>query len=223
MRATGKSNVKLKMKRDALKYYITELNLLRDFAKDEYSIDERKFEELLNDEFNEFPYQNDEVSLFSEKSLKDFGKFLVNDVGGRPKRYFLFCFVFLVFILCINYKSDLNHGFMRNIQTSIYPLMFYWRKLTMPLLKTFPQLSEFYDEACLIENPFFYVTDLDCWPCINFKRVKIYKHVEELIYADRTLPHILQVRLHLHFSKKQINIFGFLFFFYSNRPKRTFL
>ena len=25
--------------------------------------------------------------------------------------------------------------------------------------------SELYDEWCLIENPYFYVNDMDCWPC----------------------------------------------------------
>lgn len=25
--------------------------------------------------------------------------------------------------------------------------------------------SELYDEWCLIENPYFYVDDMDCWPC----------------------------------------------------------
>jgi len=24
---------------------------------------------------------------------------------------------------------------------------------------------ELYDEWCLIENPYFYVNDMDCWPC----------------------------------------------------------
>lgn len=26
-------------------------------------------------------------------------------------------------------------------------------------------LSELYDEWCLMENPYFYVNDMDCWPC----------------------------------------------------------
>lgn len=26
-------------------------------------------------------------------------------------------------------------------------------------------ISELYDEWCLIENPYFYVNDMDCWPC----------------------------------------------------------
>ncbi|XP_076652740.1 piggyBac transposable element-derived protein 4 isoform X3 [Halictus rubicundus] len=31
--------------------------------------------------------------------------------------------------------------------------------------------SEFYDEWCILENPYFYVNDIDCWPCSVVKFV----------------------------------------------------
>ncbi|KMQ92554.1 hypothetical protein RF55_7443 [Lasius niger] len=39
------------------------------------------------------------------------------------------------------------------------------RKLSIPIVSLYPSLSELYDEWCLIENPYFYVSDIDCWPC----------------------------------------------------------
>ena len=32
-------------------------------------------------------------------------------------------------------------------------------------------LPELYDEACLISNPYFRVSDIDCWPCENVKGI----------------------------------------------------
>uniref|UniRef100_A0A146LTY3 Uncharacterized protein n=2 Tax=Lygus hesperus TaxID=30085 RepID=A0A146LTY3_LYGHE len=45
------------------------------------------------------------------------------------------------------------------------------RKIMLPVVKTFPSLTEWYDEACLISNPYFQVPDLDCWPCENVRSV----------------------------------------------------
>ncbi|XP_076624232.1 uncharacterized protein LOC143343327 isoform X1 [Colletes latitarsis] len=54
---------------------------------------------------------------------------------------------------------------MRNLQNSIYPSLKLLRKIAMPIIQYYPSLSEFYDEWCILENPYFYVNDIDCWPC----------------------------------------------------------
>lgn len=194
MRAASRDFGKLKTKHAVLECYVSELCALRDVAKEELSIEGRKFEELLIADFEGLPLRGEQDSLFSERSMREFGTFLLNDVGGRTRRYLLYCAVILLLFLSFNCKSDLSHAFMRNIQTSIYPLMFCWRKLTLPLLQAFPELAALYDESCLIPNPLFQVADLDCSPCERFSRVKTFRHAEELIYADRSVPHILQVR-----------------------------
>ncbi|XP_031837872.1 uncharacterized protein LOC116429255 isoform X2 [Nomia melanderi] len=54
---------------------------------------------------------------------------------------------------------------MRNLQNSIYPGLKLLRKIAVPVIQHYPSLSEFYDEWCILENPYFYVNDIDCWPC----------------------------------------------------------
>ncbi|KAH8421349.1 hypothetical protein KR009_002640 [Drosophila setifemur] len=59
----------------------------------------------------------------------------------------------------------------RVVQAMVYPGMRMWRRMTMPLIQRFPQLTEFYDESCLMGNPFFQVEDLSCGPCANVESV----------------------------------------------------
>ncbi|XP_071557882.1 uncharacterized protein [Temnothorax nylanderi] len=62
-------------------------------------------------------------------------------------------------------QSWLNVLFIRISQNSIYPALYVLRKAAVPIVSLYPSLSELYDEWCLIENPYFYVNDMDCWPC----------------------------------------------------------
>lgn len=79
----------------------------------------------------------------------------------------------------------------RVVQAMVYPGMRMWRRMTMPLIQRFPQLTELYDESCLMGNPFFQVRllhiiskfleniilfglqveDLSCGPCANVENV----------------------------------------------------
>nr|XP_034191760.1 uncharacterized protein LOC117609476 isoform X1 [Osmia lignaria] len=54
---------------------------------------------------------------------------------------------------------------LRNLQNSIYPGLKLLRKIAVPVIKQYPSLSEFYEEWCILENPYFYIQDMDCWPC----------------------------------------------------------
>ncbi|XP_068986724.1 uncharacterized protein LOC117165963 isoform X2 [Bombus vancouverensis nearcticus] len=54
---------------------------------------------------------------------------------------------------------------LRNLQNSIYPGLKLLRKIAVPIIQHYPSLSELYDEWCILENPYFYVNDMDCWPC----------------------------------------------------------
>ncbi|KAK2582305.1 hypothetical protein KPH14_004644 [Odynerus spinipes] len=72
--------------------------------------------------------------------------------------------MFIVFIGLYNHPSS-NTIILRNLQSSIYPGLKILRKIAVPIIDKYPALSELYDEWCLVENPFFYVSDMDCWPC----------------------------------------------------------
>ncbi|CAK9814542.1 hypothetical protein ANTQUA_LOCUS8113 [Anthophora quadrimaculata] len=68
------------------------------------------------------------------------------------------CFIFF------DYKF-VTVTLLRNLQNSIYPGLKLVRKIAVPIIQHYPSLSELYDEWCILENPYFYVNDMDCWPC----------------------------------------------------------
>ncbi|KZC09378.1 PREDICTED: uncharacterized protein LOC107187590 [Dufourea novaeangliae] len=96
----------------------------------------------------------------------------------RTKKYGVPCCIktiLVVFFMIIICFMSFDQRFiavmiMRNLQNSIYPGLKLVRNIAMPIIQQYPSLSEFYDEWCILENPYFYVNDIDCWPCsvINF-------------------------------------------------------
>ncbi|XP_075212572.1 uncharacterized protein LOC142319315 isoform X2 [Lycorma delicatula] len=81
--------------------------------------------------------------------------------------------LFLVLVLSslIIYKKSVQNIIERNVQEIIYPGMKLFRKLMLPVIKTFPSLTEWYDENCLVRNPYFQISDMDCWPCSSVRSV----------------------------------------------------
>ncbi|XP_076298979.1 uncharacterized protein LOC143218008 isoform X1 [Lasioglossum baleicum] len=80
--------------------------------------------------------------------------------------------ILLIVIACLIFfdRRFISVMIMRNLQNSIYPGLNLLRKIAVPIVQHYPSLSEFYDEWCILENPYFYVNDIDCWPCsvVNF-------------------------------------------------------
>ncbi|KAL0268179.1 UNVERIFIED_CONTAM: hypothetical protein PYX00_010220 [Menopon gallinae] len=96
-----------------------------------------------------------------------------NNVGST--NFITKLIVFIVGLFTVGYLLSYHkptHNFVeRNIQEVIYPFMKMYRLLTLPLIGLFPSLSELYDELCLVENPYFQVSNMDCWPCENVRFV----------------------------------------------------
>ncbi|XP_046623892.1 uncharacterized protein LOC124306842 [Neodiprion virginianus] len=67
-------------------------------------------------------------------------------------------------IISYNHPPTMNL-LMRNSQNFIYPGMKFFRQLAVPILDIYPSITEWYDEWCLLENPYFQVADMDCQPC----------------------------------------------------------
>ncbi|KAF5282210.1 hypothetical protein FQR65_LT02907, partial [Abscondita terminalis] len=65
----------------------------------------------------------------------------------------------------LNVHQPTSSIVLRNVQGLIYPGLKLVRFLAVPILKLFPSLTHLYDESCLVENPYFYVSDMECWPC----------------------------------------------------------
>lgn len=75
--------------------------------------------------------------------------------------------ILCIIVICFIFfdKKILAIVLLRNLQNSIYPGLKLLRQIAIPIIQHYPSLSELYDEWCLLENPYFYVNDMDCWPC----------------------------------------------------------
>ncbi|XP_001355219.2 uncharacterized protein [Drosophila pseudoobscura] len=91
------------------------------------------------------------------------------------RRRQILCWLFYLTLvsLCVAaYRYETSSGSNeRVVQSTVYPGMRMWRRMTMPLIQRFPRLTEFYDESCLMGNPFFQMEDLSCGPCANVESV----------------------------------------------------
>lgn len=73
--------------------------------------------------------------------------------------------IFFLAVLCLHNPS--KKFVMRNVQDMIYPFMTSLRYITLPVLKRYPHLSQWYSEECLIKNVFFDQSNIDCRSCEN--------------------------------------------------------
>ncbi|KAG7196724.1 hypothetical protein KM043_016062 [Ampulex compressa] len=74
------------------------------------------------------------------------------------------CALFLC-LFVLSYQKSFGIIIARNLQNSIYPGLKILRKTAVPIIQYYPSLTELYDEWCLLENPFFHLGEMDCWPC----------------------------------------------------------
>lgn len=60
-----------------------------------------------------------------------------------------------IFLVCLLlYKHETSSFFLRNIQTSIYPGMKLWRKLTLPVISQYPSLTGMDTSEIRTSSPF---------------------------------------------------------------------
>lgn len=195
---------KCKTKCEVIDMYMSRLESLQNVAQQKYAIDSQEFQAYVRLKIDadrrrrRRPCDVNDTALFSESSLKKFAKFVIQCARNQLRRYFLYIIICAVVIVLLKYKTETSNAFMRNIQTFIYPVMRAWRKMTLPLIKTFPALTDVYDETCLIENPLFRVTNLDCTPCIGIVKVVEYSTSYPTKYVDHSVPHIVQVISIIH-------------------------
>lgn len=117
-----------------------------------------------------------------DKIIDESFKFLETDTQTKSKweakrkmRIWIYIALILIgaiaFFALFSYRKAAHNVLERNIQEIIYPVMKFLRKIMLPIVKFFPSLTEWYDEACLISNPYFKVSDIDCWPCENVRSI----------------------------------------------------
>lgn len=183
-------------KEDVLRTYFHQLNALSVFAEQNYSIKSNEFYDICFDEIQSIQ-RDSETQRCRHSSLKKYSPTQSNTIEMKCKpfrRYGVYIGVVFIIIALVNYRTDISRLFMRNIQTFIYPGMRYWRKITLPIIRQFPQLTNLYDESCLLSNPYFHVAELDCAPCISV--INVVDLSGYLGHFDSSIPHIVkQVRV----------------------------
>ncbi|XP_022899972.2 uncharacterized protein [Onthophagus taurus] len=125
----------------------------------------RKAQELsLNDEEINGLFKECFAQLKSPKKEKSKLKKIV---WNFLKVFFLFIIIILILYVIINVHQPTTSIVLRNVQGLIYPGLSLIRFLMVPIIKKYPSLTKLYDESCLVENPYFYLNDMECWPCQN--------------------------------------------------------
>lgn len=191
-----------KTKEEAILCYFQRLDEIKAKSKQKYGIESCEFDEMYRNVFHgkklcttPIPTAHSKRNRkheFSQFPMQYFNMYTVKYVYSQLKRYMVYIAVLVIVLILVNYHVELKRIFMRNIQVYIYPGMRLWRKLTMPIIQQFPQLTQFYDETCLISNPFFRVANLDCSPCtdvINVVDLSIAPHFD---YLGSNIPHIIE-------------------------------
>lgn len=111
-------------------------------------------------------------SKLKKKSSKGFFS-LIRKIIHVSRKFAIFCCVCLV-TMSVLYgllqHKPIQYFIQSNLQDFIYPGMKILRKLVLPVIALFPSLTKFYDESCLVVNPFFRVPDMPC-PCEDVRAV----------------------------------------------------
>ncbi|KAM3967992.1 uncharacterized protein ACR2FA_004397 [Aphomia sociella] len=121
--------------------------------------------------------------------------------------------IFLLALFCIVYNYKILYScIICNLQEYIYPGLQLLRRISIPFISLFPSLTEYYHETCLIQNPFFTVVDMDCWPCStihNIREVHNPKPVNQqftapFIYESEQQPIQMEILKDLYEKNKNI-------------------
>lgn len=165
----------------------------------EYNFDNLSKQEI----FSKYLQNLNKLKTSTNTSNHDFEQFLLKHYNKHKyyynyipksvvvKRRNIFILIFTIFIsILLTYKTETSNILLRNLQTFIYPGMKIWRKLSIPIITQFPELtgliqffsllfspklisfkfSDLYDESCIFVNPFFQV-DINCDPCRDIRNV----------------------------------------------------
>ncbi|XP_065350697.1 uncharacterized protein LOC135946416 [Cloeon dipterum] len=145
-------------RQEALEEYARAIDDLRTRAEGE-GMTADQFEKILSESLDEVNKEmNPRVSLV--KSLR---KWII-----RFSKLLLLCLALYAMVSC---HTPTQKSLSRHIQSFIYPFMRVFRKITLPILHTYPELAEWHEEPCLIRNPLYGFRGPDCWPCENVRSV----------------------------------------------------
>ncbi|CAH0560115.1 unnamed protein product [Brassicogethes aeneus] len=108
-----------------------------------------------------------EVDRIIEESFSEINEQKCSKTKSQKCFYWMKLFGVVLFILMfvyvmLNVNQTTSSIVLRNVQGLIYPGM---KLVSFKVFFCDDCIVDLYDESCLVENPFFYVSDLDCTPC----------------------------------------------------------
>ncbi|XP_034246500.1 uncharacterized protein LOC117648228 [Thrips palmi] len=110
----------------------------------------------------------------SKSKTRKYGLFSIIQLGTTVLKKLAFvslvCLVTGLVLYGLLQHKPIQYFIQSNLQDFIYPGMKILRKLSLPLISLCPSLTKFYDESCLVVNPFFRVPDMPC-PCEDVRAV----------------------------------------------------
>uniref|UniRef100_A0A182SCR9 Uncharacterized protein n=1 Tax=Anopheles maculatus TaxID=74869 RepID=A0A182SCR9_9DIPT len=141
----------LRDKNEIIRKYVDNLNHLRHLAARRGQISETEFNNYL---IRHYFHNNNIINYIFDKHTS---RTLLKTVIERKKKIINFIFLLVTLFVVFSYKHEVSTIVLRNIQSFIYPGMRFWRKATVPIIASYPALTEYYDESCLLTNPYFQV------------------------------------------------------------------
>ncbi|XP_044592286.1 uncharacterized protein LOC123270352 [Cotesia glomerata] len=142
-----------------LKNYCNYIDQIRKYAK-RSDISETELEKIFDECFDDI-----------EKKFKKNKRGICNVICKLLQLFLIVNFFLLLLLIVIYHDPHLRSFFLRNLQSYIYPGFYIFRKLAVPVITRYPTLTEYYDETCLVENPFFQLSSIDCWPCNTIQTI----------------------------------------------------
>lgn len=140
----------------------------------------------------QFHYKN---SYWTYKCLlfyKICSRFILKFLIAYKKYFAKFLIVLITLFAIQTYKSEGQALFIRSIQNFIYPLMRFLRKISIPILYLFPNMSLLYEETCLLSNPMFQTNQVDCDACKHINIIDLSSQ-SQLINVYNNFPFLLHV------------------------------
>nr|CAD7437630.1 unnamed protein product [Timema bartmani] len=139
----------------------------------QWSLTEEEIDQVIQDSFSflEEEIQNDGKLVTSCKKIQKQENKHSSIFNLSLKIMISVLLVAILFNILLSYHRPTYNFAVRNIQELIYPTMKLLRWVTLPLVKLFPSITVWYDELCLVENPYFQSVDIDCWACEDVRSV----------------------------------------------------
>ncbi|XP_018335085.1 uncharacterized protein LOC112906734 [Agrilus planipennis] len=107
------------------------------------------------------------------------------------KIIFSIIFLSVIIYITLNVHQATSSIVLRNVQSFIYPGLKLLRFLSVPIISKFPWMTSLYDESCLVHNPFFFVNDMECWPCENVHSVLDITGVQNKSIIESGIPYLV--------------------------------